>query len=382
MHALIAPDKFKGSLAAAEVAAHIAAGFVRSGWTTTELPLADGGDGSVDAAIAAGFHSQPVATVDALGRPHDALLAVSGDTTVVEVANTCGMGTLPGQLQPYAASSAGFGLAIRAALQRHPRRLVLALGGSASSDVGVGMLHALGFRFYDAAGAEVEPVTAKLSSIRGVDHSAAVRFDGVELIIASDVINPLCGPDGAATVFGPQKGVSPDQVPSLDDAMRRFAAALTPDSPQLALRPGAGAAGGIGYAAMTLGARVTSGADFFLDLLGFDAQAAAADLVVTGEGSLDEQSVAGKLVAVVCRRAAGTPVAAIVGRSTLGAEPAKAMRLRAVVSLNQLTDADTASDPTLTAQLLEQAGAQVAESFSTLGREKNADERNRRHPHR
>ena len=333
MRVLIAPDKFKGSLTAAEVAAHLATGLTRSGATTRTLPLADGGDGSVAAALAAGFHSLPVTVHGATGQAHHSLVAFNDDTAIVEVADTCGLATLPGGvLAPMTASSYGFGEAIRTALTLSRHRLVLALGGSASTDGGIGMLAALGYRFLDRSGALLAPTSENLDLVHCVDAEHAVDLTGVRLIVAGDVTSPLLGLTGAAAVFGPQKGATAAQVAQLDDGLRNLVSAFTRSgfetAETFAHASGSGAAGGIGFAAMLLGATTASGAEYFLDLLNFDGLAADADLVITGEGRLDHQTLQGKLPAAVALRAAPTRVIAVVGRNDLDASRQHAVRRR------------------------------------------------------
>ncbi len=322
MRVLIAPDKFKGSLTAAEVADHLAKGLTEAGAHSRTLPLADGGDGSVAAALAAGFGSLPVDVCGATGQHHHSVVAFNADTTIVEVANTCGLATLPGGvLAPMTASSYGFGQAIRAALSLSRRRLVLALGGSASTDGGIGMLAALGYRFLDRAGDLLAATTDNLDRIHRVDRSHAVDLEGIELIVAGDVTSPLLGLTGAAAVFGPQKGATAAQVAQLDAGLDNLVVALTRSgyagADAAAHASGSGAAGGIGFAALLLGATTASGAEYFLDLLDFDRWVADADLVITGEGRLDHQTLQGKLPAAVALRAAPTPVIAVVGRNDL-----------------------------------------------------------------
>ena len=176
MRVLIAPDKFKGSLTAAEVAEHLAKGLAAAGAHSRTLPLADGGDGSVAAALASGFHPYSMSVHGATGRRQNGVVALDGDTAVVEVANTCGLATLPdGVLAPMTASSYGFGEAIRAALTLARRRLVLALGGSASTDGGIGMLAALGYRFLDRAGQLLAPTAENLNRIHSIDNRRAAQ---------------------------------------------------------------------------------------------------------------------------------------------------------------------------------------------------------------
>ena len=215
----------------------------------------------------------------ATGRRHSGVVAVDGDTAIVEVANTCGLSTLPGGVRaPMSASSYGFGEAIRAALTVARTRLVLALGGSASTDGGIGMLAALGYRFLDRAGQLLAPTAKNLDRIHCVEDRRTVNLDGIDLIVAGDVTSPLLGLTGAAAVFGPQKGATAAQVAQLDAGLDNLVAAFTrsghTDADTAARAHGSGAAGGIGFAAMLLGATTASGADYFLDLLNFDATSA------------------------------------------------------------------------------------------------------------
>ncbi|MFC8043370.1 glycerate kinase [Nocardia sp. NPDC057353] len=367
MRVLIAPDKFKGSLTAAEVAEHVARGLAAAGVRSREMPLADGGDGSVDAAVAAGFTPHPVTVAGAGGTPVSGRIAVGGGTAVVEIANTCGLATLPsGRPLPLDASSLGMGQAIAQALRHRPRRLVLALGGSASTDGGMGLLAALGYTFADVRGTRLRACGRNLGRVHSVDASRVARLDGVEIVVAGDVTNPLLGPDGAAAVYGPQKGATPAEVAVLEAGLatlvRAFARSGYPDAPALAAAPGAGSAGGVGFAALLLGATVVSGAEFFLDLFEFDRQLADFDLVVTGEGSIDEQTANGKLPAVLARRAEPVPVVAVAGRSTLYAEQWRAAGFSAVYALGDYTDLDTARNPELTGQLLTRIGRKIGSS--------------------
>ena len=361
MRVLIAPDKFKGSLSATEVADNLATGLAGVGADCVTLPLADGGDGSVAAALAGGMRPHSCTVADAQARARTATIAVDGPTAVIEVANTCGLSTLPrGVLAPMTASSYGFGQAIRFAISLGARRLVLALGGSASTDGGAGMLSALGYTFLDADSRPITPSGGNLHHIHEVRADDAIDLSGLELVVASDVTSPLVGPSGAAAVFGPQKGASPSDIDQLESGLAQLVSAMSQsgwaDAAQLALAPGAGAAGGIGFAALSIGGRVVSGADYFLDLLGFDERVQSVDLVVTGEGRLDSQTLAGKLPAVVARRAAPTPVVAVVGRNDLTGGTSVFAQTYAVADLSE---ADTAGDPVRTATLLRRIGADI-----------------------
>lgn len=370
---LIAPDKFKGSLTATEVADALAKG-IRSTVSVTPvqceiLPLADGGDGSVDAAVWAGFTRHTFTAAGPTSQLGTASLAFDGTTAVVEVANTCGLGRLTDEtFQPMEASSQGFGEALRFALGLHPAKIVLALGGSASTDGGMGMLAALGFTFLDAQGTSLRGSGANLARIASIRREYLPALQGVELTFASDVTNSLLGPDGAAAVFGPQKGASPEQVAALNAGLAHLVSLLPSagftEAAELASREGAGSAGGVGYACLLLGAQQVSGAEFFLDLLDFDARVEGCDLVITGEGSLDEQTLCGKLPAVVARRSGVRSVVAVVGRSQLAKERWADLPVTGVYQLAEYTWQDPSKDPRLSAELLRQIGQDIGEYVS------------------
>jgi glycerate kinase len=373
---LIAPDKFKGSLTAGEVADALAAGLRSATGVTGSagtihcelLPLADGGDGSVDAAVASGFTRRSYTVSGPTGQPVQANIAFDGATAVVEVANTCGLGLLPGgTLDPLGASSRGFGEAVLFALSLRPARIVLALGGSASTDGGMGMLTALGYSFRDADGRQLSGSGGALARIHSIHRTALAELADTELVVASDVHNPLLGAQGAPAVFGPQKGAGPEELTALDNGLEHFVAQLAAagfaDADRLAGRPGAGSAGGIGYACLLLGAQQVSGADYFLDLLNFNARKDTCDVVITGEGSLDEQTLAGKLPAAVARRSASRPVIAVAGRSLLPQERWAEMDLTRVYTLAEYTDQDSSKDPELSAALLRRIGKDIGTSL-------------------
>jgi len=336
---VVAPDKFKGSLTAVEAATGIAAGIrrARPDAILRSLPIADGGEGTIDAAVAAGFTRVPARVTGPTGRPVDSAFAVRGDTAVVELAAACGLALLPDGPAPLTADTTGVGELVALALESGCTRIVLGLGGSASTDGGSGMARALGVRPLDVDGRELPPGGAALARLDRVERGdLARRIAGVDVVIASDVDNPLLGPAGAAAVYGPQKGATPDDVRTLDAALARWAAVLAPDRADV---PGAGAAGGAGFGAIALlGARVRPGIDLLLDLLGFDELLDGATLVVTGEGSLDEQTLRGKAPAGVAAaaRARGVPVAVVCGRVALGAERLHAVGVTAAYALADL----------------------------------------------
>lgn len=327
---LIAADKFKGSLTAVQVAERVTAGLRRvvPGVEVEALPVADGGDGTVDAAVAAGFERREIRVAGPLGQEVTAAFALRGDTAVVEMAEASGLQRLPaGVFAPLTASTYGSGELLRAALDAGARTIVFGVGGSATTDGGAGMLSALGARFLDEDGEPVPPGGGGLAELARADLSGLdPRLSCVELVLASDVDNPLTGPKGAPAVYGPQKGAAPDDVASLDAALAHFAkvveAAVGPRAAEHAAAPGAGAAGGIGYGALLLGARFRPGIEVMLDVLGFAPALERADLVITGEGSLDEQTLHGKAPAGVAAaaRAAGKEVVAVCGRLALPTE--------------------------------------------------------------
>ncbi|HEU5334157.1 MAG TPA: glycerate kinase [Actinocrinis sp.] len=331
-HVLIAPDKFKGSATAAEVAERVAAGLRRAAPAVplTVLPIADGGDGTVDAAVAAGFERREVTVAGPLGDPVTAAFALRDGTAVVEMAQASGLGRLPGaRLAPLAAGTRGTGDLVRAALDAGAATIVLGVGGSASTDGGSGMLAALGARFLNNAGRELPDGGGALLELVSADLAGLdPRLADTRLILASDVDNPLLGPRGAAAVYGPQKGADPENVLRLEAGLARFAraleAALGAEAARAADAAGAGAAGGIGYGALAaLGASRASGIEILLDVLGFDKALVGARLVVTGEGALDEQTLHGKAPVGVARAARNRsiPVVAVCGRLLL--DPAR-----------------------------------------------------------
>ena len=308
---VIAPDKFKGTLDADGVADAVAAGIARVRPDAELLlrPVADGGDGTVAAALRSGWTPLAVRVTGPDGSPREAVLALDDGTALVELATAAGLHLAPPA--PLTASTRGVGDLLLAALDAGARRLVVGIGGSASTDAGTGMLAALGVRFLDGTGADLPPGGAALTRLDRVDVTGLdTRLAGVEVLIATDVDNPLTGPRGAAAVFGPQKGASAEDVAVLDAALARFAEVVRRDlRVEVDDVPGAGGAGGTAAGALAvLGARITSGADLVCDLVGLDAALAGADLCLTGEGALDEQTLSGKAPAVVARRAAAAGV--------------------------------------------------------------------------
>jgi glycerate 2-kinase len=342
-HVVVAPDKFKGSLGAAGVARAVADGLRAAvpGLDAREHPVADGGDGTVEAALSAGYARAQVRCTGPTGEAVLAALAVRDGVAVVELAEASGLRRLPsGRTAATTTTSRGTGELICAALDLGCRQVVLGLGGSACTDGGAGMVQALGGRLLDAAGADLAPGGGPLADLDRLDLSGLdPRVAGTEFVVASDVDNPLLGPDGAAAVYGPQKGASAAEVALLDAALARWAAvARTATGVDAAGMPGVGAAGGVGFAAVVfLRARLRSGIDYLLDLLDVRSALPGARLVVTGEGSLDEQTLHGKAPAGVAAaaRAAGVPTVAVAGRNTL---PAAALRSAGIARAYALAD--------------------------------------------
>ncbi|MFF8841532.1 glycerate kinase [Streptomyces sp. NPDC015127] len=365
---LVAADKFKGSLTAVQVAERVTAGLRRivPDLEVDTLPVADGGDGTVAAAVAAGFERREVRVTGPLGAPVTAAYALRDATAVVEMAEASGLQHLPaGVFAPLTATTYGSGELLRAALDAGARTIVFGVGGSATTDGGAGMLAALGARFLDADGKPVPPGGGGLSALATADLSGLdARFENVDLILASDVDNPLTGPKGAPAVYGPQKGATPEDVAELDKALAHYAAVLGPD---LADAPGAGAAGGIGYGALVaLRARFRPGIEVMLDVLGFAPALERATLVITGEGSLDEQTLHGKAPAGVAAaaRAQGIEVVAVCGRLALPPEALGRAGIRRAYALTAL-EPDPAKCMAEAGPLLEQAAESIARDFLT-----------------
>ncbi|MFE4618200.1 glycerate kinase [Streptomyces sp. NPDC056747] len=371
-HVLVAADKFKGSLTAVQVAERVTAGLRRvvPELTVETLPVADGGDGTVAAAVAAGFERREVQVTGPLGEPVTAAYALRGTTAVVEMAEASGLQLLPaGVFAPLTSTTYGSGELLRAALDAGATTLVFGVGGSATTDGGAGMLAALGARFLDAAGEPVGPGGAALAELATADLSGLdARFATVDLILASDVDNPLTGPKGAPAVYGPQKGATPKDVRTLDAALAHFATvlekAIGPKAAEAALAPGAGGAGGIGYGALILGASFRPGIELMLEVLGFAPALERATLVITGEGSLDEQTLHGKAPAGVAAaaRAAGKEVVAVCGRLALPPEALGTAGIRRAYPLTAI-EPDTAKCIANAGPLLEDVAASIARDF-------------------
>lgn len=340
MNILIACDSFKDALSADAVCRAIAAGIRKShpGAAITEMPLSDGGEGLLDVLRGPlGLRWIEEQVQDPLGRPIAARYGLSSDrrTCVVEMAEASGLQRLTlGERDPRLTSTFGTGQLLADAHGRGARRAILAIGGSATNDAGIGAAAALGWKFLDKDEKELPPDGGHLKDIATL-VPAPPPFDSVEVLC--DVTNPLFGPTGAAWIYGRQKGGSDAVLAELDDGLKHLAALVTAQlGRDVAALPGAGAAGGLGYGAVAfLGAELRRGIEIVLDLTGFDKAAAAADLIITGEGHLDGQSAQGKLIQGLCGRAQGTPVIALCGKLSATAEQIRTIGLKAAYSINR-----------------------------------------------
>lgn len=344
MRVVVAPDSFKGSASALAVAQAMARG-VRAVFPDAEVsqvPIADGGEGTVEALVVATGGTLREATVTGpLGEPVAARWGVLGDgaTAVVEMAAASGLPLVPRERRdPRLTTTRGTGELMRAALDAGLRKLVVGIGGSATNDGGTGMARALGARFLGPDGAELPEGGAALARLDRIDLSGLdPRLAGAELLVACDVANPLTGPRGASAVYGPQKGATPEMVRELDAALGRFAErARAATGRDVAGLPGAGAAGGLGAGLLFFTpARLRPGVEIVLEATGFEQRVRDADLVLTGEGRTDFQTAMGKApvgVAAVARRH-GVPVICLSGGLGDGADEVLARGIDALASI-------------------------------------------------
>jgi len=344
MRVVVAPDSFKGSLSALRVAEAMERG-IRTVFPEAEVlkvPIADGGEGTVEALVAATGGRVEHATVRGpLGEPVRALWGVLGDgeTAVVEMAAVSGLPLVPeARRDPRATTTFGTGELMRAALDAGLSKLVIGIGGSATNDGGAGMARAFGIRFLDASGRELPDGGAALSRLDRIDLSGLdPRLARAEILVACDVDNPLTGARGASAVYGPQKGATPEMVRELDAALAWFAAvARASTGRDVAEVPGAGAAGGLGAGLLFFTpARLRPGVAIVLEAIGFDEMVKDAHLVVTGEGRTDFQSAMGKApagVAAVARRH-GVPVVCLAGGLGQGADDLMSQGVDALASI-------------------------------------------------
>ncbi len=346
MKIVVAPNAFKGTLTAPQAAAAIARG-VREVFPDAEIfevPVADGGDGTMEALVAANRGEYRNAKVEGpLGDAVEARFGLidSGRTAVVELAASSGLTLIPPERRdPRRASTFGFGQLLQAAMDAHPAHVIAGIGGSATNDGGAGMAQALGYRLLDAGGRELERGGAAPARLERIDtYSVDRRWRGVSVKVACDVTNPLTGPEGASAVYGPQKGADPEAVCELDAALARLALVIERDlGKKVAEIPGAGAAGGTGAGLVAfLDAELVPGAPLVVEAAGFDARLKGADLVITGEGRVDEQTAYGKAPGEVARRAhaAGVPVLLLAGSKGEGWEALNALGVDSVVTLTQ-----------------------------------------------
>ena len=341
MRVVVAPDSFGGTLSAVEAAEAVALGWRRSapGDELMLRPLSDGGPGFVDV-LATVLDGQvvPVPTTDPLGRPVVGAVLVDRETAYVESAQATGLHLLTAaERDPLRASSYGLGVLLAAAVECGARTVVVGLGGSATNDAGGGMLAALGVTPLDAGGAALPYGGLALAALDRLEGAAQLR--GAQLVVATDVDNPLCGPTGATAVFGPQKGLRPEDLARLDAALARWAEVAERDLPTapagLGTMPGAGAAGGLGAALLALGGLRQPGIELISRVVDLPGALDGADLAVTGEGSFDFQSLRGKVASGVAAAAAerGVPCLVLAGQVSVGRREAAAAGVEAAYSV-------------------------------------------------
>ena len=321
---VLAPDKFKGSLTASAVASAMAAG-LRRVWPDAEVrmrPMADGGDGTLDAILAGGGERRTHVVSGAEGTPralpYGLIRDDGGEVAIIEAASVVGITDALGMHVPVERrTTRGMGELMRALLDAGVHRFMVGLGGSSTNDGGAGLLAALGMRLLDRDGQAIDPTPHGLAQIARVDATSMdARLAGAGITVLSDVDNPLNGPRGATAVFGPQKGVREDAVERIDGVLANFARiAERAVDRHVADVPGAGAAGGLGFALMLIGGRLQAGAEIVADLVGLDAALAGADWLITGEGKSDAQTLAGKAPWTAARRArdANVPATLVAG---------------------------------------------------------------------
>ncbi|CAN2187404.1 COG1929 Glycerate kinase [Candidatus Nanopelagicaceae bacterium] len=362
MKIVIAPDSFKGSASSRDIAQWIESGIhsVIPDCETVKIAIGDGGEGSLDAVLSAGFSAHEVEVLGPVGNPVTAQIAIKGETAFIEMAQASGLSQLPGGVKDALnASSFGTGQLILAALDKGATEIILAIGGTATTDAGAGALQVLGAKLLDASGNEIAPGGAALNSCASIDTSGLdLRLAKVSFTLASDVTNPLLGDKGAARIFSPQKGASPEQVEVLEQSLSHFASLV---GGQYASLPGSGAAGGFGFMAFAfLGAQASSGIDLILDLVDFDSHLVGADVVITGEGRFDSQSVQGKAPWGILKRAErlSIPTYLVCG----DADTHQGSRYKGIYTL---TSIETNIDKCIAspAPLVTQLGAQIAQSL-------------------
>lgn len=343
MHILITSDSFKGSVSSQEAARCIQAGFARvfPSARFTALPVADGGEGTVAAVVAGtGGHLRTAAVTGPLGEPIEAVYGLLPDgSAVIEMAAASGLPLVPdGRRDPSVTTTYGTGQLIRDALDQGCRRILVGIGGSATNDGGAGMAAALGVRFLDRAGAPLPSGGGALAELETIDLSGLdARLAQTEVLVASDVTNPLCGPNGASAVYGPQKGADPAMAARLDRALAHYGKKLEETfGRDFAALPGAGAAGGLGAGLMAFcGGVLRPGVEIVLSLLRAEEEIQKADLVITGEGRVDATSASGKLIGGLAALAARhqKPVIVLTGGEGPGAQAVYDAGIQAVIPI-------------------------------------------------
>jgi len=378
MRIVIAPDSFKECACALDVAQCL-----REGWLQVDplalitlVPMADGGEGTVDAMTAATAGRFVTATVTGpMGGAVGARYGILGDgcTAVIEMAAASGLAlVLPERRDPRIATTFGTGELIRDALERGLHRIILGIGGSATNDAGAGMAQALGYRLLDDRGEDLPRGGAALAGLARIDSGRKLSsLEEVEIRVACDVTNPLCGPEGASRVFGPQKGASSEVVGELDAALDNFARVVeTQLGIGVADLPGAGAAGGLGAGLVAFtGAKLVPGADLIAEACGLADRIRGCDLVITGEGCLDGQTAKGKTPVGVARvaRKAGVPVIAVGGKLGEGFEQLHKLGIDAVLSIapGPISEAESIANAR---DLLRETGERIARLWAILPR--------------
>lgn len=371
MRILLAPDSFKGSLSATEVAQSMAAGIkkVLPHARTVELPLSDGGEGLVEALVkATGGKMLKARVTGPLGDPVEACWGLLGDgkTGVIEMAAASGLTLLPPQRQnPLHTTTYGTGELIRTALQHGCKELIIGIGGSATNDGGMGMAQALGIQFLDERGEDLTFGGGQLERLAAIktEHREP-SLQNVNVRVACDVNNPLTGPQGAAAIYGPQKGADREMVEKLDQGLKHFARIVAGNlGIEIEELPGSGAAGGLGAGLVAfLGGELTPGIELVMELAGLENELTACDLVLTGEGRLDAQSAFGKVPVGVARLAGrhGIPVIALAGSVAPEAEKLHAEGITAYFSITNA--------PIPLAEALERAAANIEATTSEIMR--------------
>lgn len=346
---VVISDSFKGTLSSREICdiARESVPRILPGCAVTAIPVADGGEGTVSCFLdSIGASPVTVSVQGPYGETVDAVYARKGNRAIIEMASAAGLPMVGSNLDPERTTTNGVGMLLRHAVENGCNELLLGLGGSCTNDGGCGCAAALGTRFFDADGNPFVPVGGTLGNIARIDNRETEKLlRGVSLTLMSDVDNPLCGVRGAAHVFGPQKGADAAMVERLDAGLAHLASVIERDlGARVADIPGAGAAGGMGAGCMAfLGARMRSGIEAVLDLVDFDAQIDSADLVITGEGRIDSQSVHGKVISGIAKRTQprGVPLVAIVGSIAPDAQEAYELGVTAMFGIDRTAKAFT-----------------------------------------